>query len=65
MAHILVVEDDPDIASLLSRGLSAAGHQVDWADTAGAAAGQAAGGGLRCGDHRHDAGRRKWCAFAE
>ncbi len=43
MAHILVVEDDPDIASLLSRGLSAAGHQVDWADTAGAAAGQAAG----------------------
>lgn len=38
MAHILVVEDDPDIASLLSRGLGAAGHRVDWADTAEAAA---------------------------
>lgn len=38
MAHILVVEDDPDIASLLSRGLEAAGHQVEWAETAGAAA---------------------------
>lgn len=33
MAHILVVEDDPDIASLLKRGLTAAGHQVDWAET--------------------------------
>lgn len=38
MAHILVVEDDPDIASLLSRGLGAAGHHVDWAETPGAAA---------------------------
>ena len=38
MAHILVVEDDPDIASLLSRGLGAAGHRVDWADTVEAAA---------------------------
>lgn len=32
MAHILVVEDDPDIASLLMRGLGAAGHRVDWAE---------------------------------
>lgn len=34
MANILVVEDDPDIASVLKRGLKAAGHQVDWAETA-------------------------------
>lgn len=38
MAHILVVEDDPDIASLLSRGLEAAGHRVAWSETAEAAA---------------------------
>lgn len=34
MANILVVEDDPDIASVLSRGLGAAGHHVDWAEDA-------------------------------
>lgn len=34
MANILVIEDDPDIASVLKRGLGAAGHQVDWAETA-------------------------------
>ncbi|MGQ0566688.1 MAG: response regulator transcription factor [Gemmobacter sp.] len=45
MARILVVEDDPDIASLLARGLGAAGHRVDWADTAEAAAGLVAGTG--------------------
>ena len=33
MANILVIEDDPDIASLLSRGLGAAGHHVDWVET--------------------------------
>lgn len=38
MAHILVVEDDPDIASVLTRGIGAAGHRVDWAETAEAAA---------------------------
>ena len=37
MAHILVVEDDPDIASLLARGLGAAGHRIDWVETAEAA----------------------------
>lgn len=37
MAHILVVEDDPDIASLLVRGLGAAGHRIDWVETAEAA----------------------------
>ena len=37
MAKILVIEDDPDIASLLSRGLGAAGHHVDWVETPQAA----------------------------
>lgn len=43
MARILVVEDDPDIASVLIRGLGAAGYRVDWADTAEAAARSIAG----------------------
>lgn len=38
MARILVVEDDPDIASVLVRGLGAAGHQVEWAETVEAVA---------------------------
>lgn len=33
MARILIVEDDPDIASVLSRGLGAAGHAALWAET--------------------------------
>lgn len=33
MARILIVEDDPDIASLLIRGLGAAGHATGWAET--------------------------------
>ncbi|MBK4218216.1 response regulator transcription factor [Paracoccus caeni] len=37
MARILVIEDDPDIASVLMRGLGAAGHTVDWAETTEAA----------------------------
>lgn len=37
MAHVLVVEDDPDIASLLQRGLASAGHTTAWAETAEAA----------------------------
>lgn len=37
MAQILVVEDDPDIASVLVRGLGAAGHQVSWSETVEAA----------------------------
>lgn len=44
MARILIVEDDPDIASLLSRGLGAAGYAVDWAETAEDAAGRVAQG---------------------
>lgn len=34
MGHILIVEDDSDIASLLRRGLAAAGHTADHADSA-------------------------------
>lgn len=44
MARILIVEDDPDIASLLGRGLAGAGHRADWAETAEDAAGRAAEG---------------------
>lgn len=33
MAHILIVEDDPDIASLLQRGLASAGHQSHWVES--------------------------------
>ena len=32
MAHILLIEDDPDIASLLRRGLAAAGHSTEHTD---------------------------------
>ncbi|MEZ5797690.1 MAG: response regulator transcription factor [Paracoccaceae bacterium] len=34
MARILIVEDDPDIASVLARGLAVAGHVTEWAETA-------------------------------
>jgi DNA-binding response OmpR family regulator len=37
MARILIVEDDPDIASLLCRGLAASGYRADWAETVEAA----------------------------
>lgn len=43
MARILIVEDDPDIASLLARGLGAAGHKVALADSAESAESQIAG----------------------
>lgn len=45
-ARILIVEDDPDIASLLRRGLAAAGYAADWAETAEAALAAAEAGGL-------------------
>lgn len=38
MPRILIVEDDADIASLLCRGLRAAGYEADWAETGEAAA---------------------------
>ena len=45
-ARILIVEDDPDIASLLRRGLGAAGYAADWAETAEAALAAAEAGGV-------------------
>lgn len=45
-ARILVVEDDPDIASLLCRGLAAAGYGADWAETAEAAVARVEAGGI-------------------
>lgn len=45
MTRILVVEDDPDIASLLERGLGAAGYAVDWVETTEAALAHVAGVG--------------------
>lgn len=46
MVCVLVVEDDPDIASLLRRGLGAAGYDVDWAETGDAALARAEAGGV-------------------
>ena len=46
MAQVLIVEDDPDIASLLRRGLAAAGYGADWADTAEAAMARVEAGGI-------------------
>lgn len=43
MPHVLVVEDDHDIASLLDRGLRAAGYGVSCAGTAEAALAELAG----------------------
>ena len=34
---IMYVEDDPDIASLLQRGLGTSGYATDWAETGEAA----------------------------
>ena len=38
MPRILIVEDDADIASLLRRGLAAAGYEAEWAETGEATA---------------------------
>ena len=46
MVQVLVVEDDPDIASLLCRGLAASGYGADWAETAEAAAARVEAGGI-------------------
>jgi DNA-binding response OmpR family regulator len=46
MVEVLVVEDDPDIASLLCRGLAAAGYGADWAETAEAALARVEAGGV-------------------
>lgn len=46
MMRVLIVEDDPDIASLLRRGLGAAGYEADWAATAPAALERVEAGGV-------------------
>lgn len=46
MPRVLIVEDDPDIASLLRRGLGAAGYAAEWAETAEAALGVVEAGGI-------------------
>ena len=46
MARILIVEDDPDIASLLCRGLGAAGYAADRAETVEAAVDRVEQGGV-------------------
>jgi len=46
MVRVLIVEDDPDIASLLGRGLGAAGYAADWAETGEAALGLVEAGGI-------------------
>jgi DNA-binding response OmpR family regulator len=45
-ARVLIVEDDPDIASLLVRGLAAAGYQGEWAETGAAALAIVEAGGI-------------------
>jgi DNA-binding response OmpR family regulator len=46
MVQVLVVEDDPDIASLLCRGLAASGYGADWAETSEAALARVEAGGI-------------------
>ena len=46
MACVLIVEDDPDIASLLRRGLGASGYAADWAETGEAALARVEAGGI-------------------
>jgi DNA-binding response OmpR family regulator len=46
VAHVLIVEDDPDIASLLRRGLAGAGYGAEWAETAEAALARVEAGGV-------------------
>lgn len=46
MVQVLIVEDDPDIASLLRRGLAAEGYGAVWAETAEAATALVEAGGI-------------------
>jgi DNA-binding response OmpR family regulator len=46
VAQVLIVEDDPDIASVLRRGLAASGHGAEWAETAEAALARVEAGGV-------------------
>ena len=44
--RVLIVEDDPDIASLLCRGLGGAGFAAEWVETSEAALARVAAGGV-------------------
>jgi two-component system OmpR family response regulator len=46
VAEVLIVEDDPDIASVLRRGLAGAGYGAEWAETAEAALARVEAGGI-------------------
>ena len=46
MARVLIVEDDPDIASLLRRGLGASGYSAAWVETVDAALAAVEAGGI-------------------
>ena len=46
VARVLIVEDDPDIASLLRRGLGASGYRAEWAETNAAALAAVEAGGI-------------------
>ncbi len=46
MMQVLIVEDDPDIASLLRRGLAAEGYGAVWAETPEAATALVEAGGI-------------------
>ena len=46
MIRVLIVEDDPDIASLLRRGLEASGYAADWTETGAAALARVEAGGI-------------------
>ncbi|MFO1141028.1 MAG: response regulator transcription factor [Amaricoccus sp.] len=46
MPRVLIVEDDPDIASLLRRGLASDGYGADWAETVEAALAAVEAGGI-------------------
>ena len=46
MANVLVVEDDPLIASFIRKALARQGHEVDWVPTGSAALERVAAGGV-------------------
>jgi DNA-binding response OmpR family regulator len=46
VANVLVVEDDPLIASFIRKALSREGHEVEWVPTGNAALERVAAGGV-------------------
>ena len=56
--HVIVLEDDPELRSLLTRGLREEGFEVTTAGTASEMLGSAAGRGAGRDDRRHRPTRR-------